>query len=131
MKAPNKEIPLLYLFVYKTLVEKFGMCNRIIPRKKILEVWRRSIHNVPRKYDYYILQEMCEYGLIEKISIQEFQLFGFDCNKKLSMNEKLKFLDSLTTKEVELIEKMAPKKFKLLGGDANKKLKKINDFFLW
>lgn len=127
----NDKIPLLYLFVYKTLVEKFGKHNRIIPRKAILEIWRRSIHNVPRKYDFYIIQEMCDYGLLEKVSVQEFKLFGFNPQGRLTVNEKFKFLEELSPKEIKIIEKIAPKQYKLLAGDANRKLKKINEFFLW
>lgn len=131
MTENNNEVPLLYLFVYKSLVEKFGKCNRIIPRKTILEIWRRSIHNVPRKYDFYILQEMCDYGLIEKINVQEFKLFGFNADDKLCMNDKFKFLEGLNPEEIKVIEKIGPKQYKLIAGDANKKLKKINEFFLW
>ena len=124
------EVPLLYLFVYKNLIDKFGKHDRIIPRKGILEVWRRCIHNVPRKYDFYLLQEMCFFGLIQRINPQEFQLFGFDAEGKLSANAKLKILDSLTPSELRVLDRLAPKHYKLFGECANTKLKKLNDFFL-
>jgi len=131
MMKKDDEIPLLYLFVYKNLIDKFGKHDRIITRKVILETWRRCIHNVPRKFDFYILQEMCEYGLIERINPQEFQLFGFDADGKLSTNAKLKVLDSLTSSELKVLDRLAPKHYKLVCEGSNIKLKKLNDFFLW
>ncbi len=80
----DKEIPLLYLFVFKSMIDKFGKKDRILFTKQLLEIWRRCIHNVPRKYDYFILQEMCEYGILEKVSSQKYVLFGSKANKKLA-----------------------------------------------
>jgi len=130
-KAKKDEVPLLYLFVYKNLIDKFGKYDRIISRKKILEVWRRCIHNVPRKYDFHVLQEMCEFGLMERVNSQEFQLFGFDSDKTLITNPKFKILKSLTPSELKVLDKLAPKHYKLIGSEANNKLKKLNEFFLW
>jgi hypothetical protein len=113
------------------MVEKFGKRNLIISRKRILEVWRRCIHNVPRKYDYHILKEMCNYGLLEKISPNEFQLFGLDSDKKMKLNEDFKILEELSVEDVKIIEKLVPSKFKFLGANATQRLKKLNDFFLW
>ncbi len=125
------EVPLLYLFVYKNLIDKFGKYDRMISRKIILETWRRCIHNVPRKYDFHILQEMCEFGLLERVNPQEFQLFGFDSEGKLSANTKLKILDSLTPSELRVLDRLAPKHYKLVCSGANIKLEKLNNFFLW
>jgi hypothetical protein len=130
-KVKPEDIPLLYLFVYKTMVEKFGKHNRIISRKKILEIWRRCIHNVPKKYHFYILQEMCDYQLLEKINAQDFELFGNDADGNLTLNEKFKLIESLTPQELKILEKMSPQKYKLLGAEANKKLRKLGDYFLW
>ena len=127
----DKDIPLIYLFIYKNLIEKFGKYDRIVSRKGILEVWRRCIHNVPRKYDFYVLQEMCELGLMERINPQEFQLFGFDADGKLSANQKIRVMDNLTPSELRVLDRLAPKHYKLIGSGANVKLKKLNDFFLW
>jgi len=82
-KIKDNDIPLLYLFVFKAMTEKFGKQDRILFTKQLLEIWRRCIHNVPRKYDYYILQEMCDYGMLEKITTQKYILFGSRANKKL------------------------------------------------
>jgi len=125
------EVPVLYLFVYKNLIDKFGKYDRLVSRKAILEVWRRCIHNVPRKFDFYVLQEMCEYGLMERINPQEFQLFGLNADGKLSANEKLKVLDSLTASELRVLDRLAPKHYKLICDGAEVKLKKLNEFFLW
>ena len=80
----DNEIPLLYLFVFKSMTEKFGKMDRILFTKQLLEIWRRCIHNVPRKYDYYILQEMCDYEMLEKITSQKYILLGSKANQKLA-----------------------------------------------
>lgn len=129
--ADSNEIPLLYLFVYKKLIEKFGKYNRVISRKALLEIWRRCIHNVPRKYDYYILKEMCDYGLLERINNQEFKLFSQDYKKNIKLNTNFNLLEDLSPSELQVLNKLGAEKYKLLGADANQKLKKLNDFFLW
>jgi hypothetical protein len=127
----QNEVPLLYLFVYKSLIEKFGRYNRVLSRKSILEIWRRCIHNVPRKYDFYILQEMCEFGLLEKINSKEFQLSGSKSDEKLTSNQKFGVIESLTPSEIKILKKLAPKHYRLIGKGAHKRLKKLDDFFLW
>ena len=74
---------------------------------------------------------MCGFGLMERINPQEFQLFGFDADGKLSANERLKVLDSLTPSELRVLDRLAPKHYKLVCEGSNIKLKKLNDFFLW
>lgn len=130
MVNPN-ETPLLYLFVYKNLIEKFGKYNRVVSKKAILEIWRRCIHNVPRKYDYYILKEMCKYGLLEKVNNQEFKIFCQDYNHHLKLNTNFNMLENLTPSELKILSKLGVEKYKLMGANANQKLKKLNDFFLW
>jgi len=130
MVTPD-DIPILYLFVYKHLIEKFGKQNRIITKKAILEIWRRCIHNVPRKYDFYIIKEMCKYGLLEKVNSQEFNLFSQDYQKNLKLNRDFELLEDLTASELNVLNKLGTEKYRLLGATANKKLKKLNDFFLW
>lgn len=127
----HDEIPLLYLFVYKTFIEKFGKHDRIISKKSILEIWRRCIHNVPRKYDYYILKEMCRYGLLEQVNSQEFKLFSQDYQKNIKLNTNFYMLEELTPSELKILKKLGAEKYRLLGASANQKLKKLNDFFLW
>ena len=83
-KIKDNDIPLLYLFVFKTMTEKFGKQDRILFTKQLLEIWRRCIHNVPRKYDYYILQEMCDYEMLEKITSQKYILLGSKAPTKLA-----------------------------------------------
>jgi len=83
-KIVKEDIPLLYLFVFQSMIDKFGKTDRVLFTKQLLEIWRRCIHNVPRKYDYYILQEMCDYGMLEKLTTQKYILLGSVANQKLS-----------------------------------------------
>lgn len=130
-KNDKYNIPLLYLYIYKTLIDKFGKRDIIVSRKKVLEIWRRSIHNIPRKYDFFILKEMDEYGLIRKLNNQDYELFGLSFDNKICLNDKCIMLDKLKPSEIRVLQNMAPKQYKFIGSDANKKLKKLNEFFLW
>jgi hypothetical protein len=125
-KQKNKEklsedVPLLYLYVYKQMVEKFGHSNKVLSTKNILEVWRRCIHNVPRKYDYFIMKEMEGFGLIERFTNQKNCFYG------VHSDEILKNLNRCD----ELAEILYTQKWKFVGSKANKKLQKLSDYFLW
>lgn len=77
------KVPLLYLYVFRLMIDKIGMEDQIITNKQLLEFWHRNIYNVPRKYDAHILNEMCEYGLLEKINTQKYQFNGKKASQKL------------------------------------------------
>jgi hypothetical protein len=77
------KVPLLYLYVYRLMVDKLGMEDQITTNKQLLEFWHRNIYNVPRKYDAHILNEMCEYGLLEKINTQKYYFYGKKAGYKL------------------------------------------------
>lgn len=78
-----EKIPLVYLWIYKKMVDKFGKENQIIFSKNMLEIIRRALQQVPRKYDYFILKEMMHYGLIDKINSQKYKLLGSRADQKL------------------------------------------------
>lgn len=117
----NRECPLLYLYVYKQMVEKFGKANKILSTKQILEVWRRCIHNVPKRYEYFILKEMESYGLIERFTNQKNCLYGSFIDEAV---DKLDKYDKIS-KIIEM------QKWKFIGTKSNKTLQKLNDYFLW
>jgi len=117
----NEDCPLLYLYVYKQMVEKFGHANRILTTKQILEVWRRCIHNVPRKYDYFVMKEMEGFGLVERFTNQKNCFYGVHAEQVL---EKLNKCD-------ELAKILYMQKWKFIGSKANKNLQKLGDYFLW
>lgn len=79
----DEEVPLIYLWIFKKLCDKWGRCNTIVYSKEILEVVRRTIYQVPRKYDYFILKEMEKFQLIENINQQRHKILGSCANKKL------------------------------------------------
>lgn len=72
----NQRVPLLYSYVFKLMIEKLGKSDQITTSKQLLEIWRRNIYNVPRNYDYHILTEMCEFGLIARINTQKYEFYG-------------------------------------------------------
>jgi len=103
------------------MVEKFGRSNKVLSTKQILEVWRRCIHNVPRKYDFFVIKEMEHYGFLEKFTTQKNCFYG------VHAEEILKDLN----KKDELATILYSQKWKFFGAKANKKLQKLGDYFLW
>jgi hypothetical protein len=80
--------PLVYLYIYKKMIEKFGKSNNLVPAKKLIEITRRTVYQIPKRYDYFILGEMQEYCLLQKINTQKYMLFGANADKKLKkLNE--------------------------------------------
>lgn len=65
------------------MVEKMGKTNQVTTAKQLLEFWHRNIYNVPRAYDFHILSEMCEFGLIERINTQKYIFYGGKAQQKL------------------------------------------------
>lgn len=55
----------------------------MVTTKQLLEFWHRNIYNVPRKYDIHLLNEMCDYGLLDKINTQRYMFYGHKARKKL------------------------------------------------
>lgn len=80
---PYNKTPLIYLWIYKKMIDRFGKDNQIILAKNLLEVLRRTVYQIPRQYDYFILKEMCGYGLLEKVNSQKYKLLGSLADKKL------------------------------------------------
>jgi len=70
------EAPLLYLYIYSRMLEIFGHKNQLITGKQLINVWRNYIVNVPRIYDFHILTEMCNYGLVRRIDTQKYIFYG-------------------------------------------------------
>ena len=71
-----KNAPFLYLYVYQSMTDKLGSSDQTVSAKQLLEIWRRNIYNVPRKYEFHILTEMCQYGLIKRINSQKYIFYG-------------------------------------------------------
>lgn len=60
-----KQVPILYLWIYKKLVDRG---NYLITHRKLKEILRRTIHQIPKPLHIKIIREMEEYGLIENVN---------------------------------------------------------------
>lgn len=89
-QVPEKDYPLLYLYIYSRMSESFGKKNILVTGKQILAVWRKYIPNVSRMYDDRILSDMARYGLIRMINTQKFIYYG---EKYTSKIKKLSLLN--------------------------------------
>jgi len=84
------EAPLLYLYVFSKILEIFSYKNQVLTGKQIIGVWRTYIPNVSRIYDYHILTEMCNYGLIRRINTQKYIFYGGKGVTKLKKMARLR-----------------------------------------
>ena len=58
------------------MIEKLGSHDQIVESKQLLEIWHRNIYNVPRCYDFHILTEMCDYGLLRRVNTLKYVFYG-------------------------------------------------------
>ena len=79
----TQEIPLVYLWIYKKFCDKWGRYNVIVFTKDIEEIIRRTVYQIPKKYDQCIIKELERFELIENINQHKFKLNGSLANKKL------------------------------------------------
>ena len=79
----QNEIPIIYLWIYKKFCDKWGRCNTIVYTTELKAIMRRTIYQIPNKYDYAVLKEMINYKLLEKINRHKCKLLGFNAGKKL------------------------------------------------
>jgi len=70
------DAPLLYVYIYSRMVELFGQKNKLMTGKQLINIWRTYIPNVPRIFDYHLLTEMCNFGLIRRIDSQKYVFYG-------------------------------------------------------
>lgn len=84
------DAPLLYLFIFSKMCDMFGRKNQLISGKQLISVWRTYIPNVARIYDYNILTEMCNYGLIRRINTQKYIFYGGKARIKLKKMNRLR-----------------------------------------
>lgn len=82
-------IPATHLWIYKKIKEKHGI--RIIRTCDIIEIIRRTIYQIPKRFDYIVLDEMCEYGLLQKIDRLKCRVLSSDCDKQLKKIENYYF----------------------------------------
>jgi len=80
-------IPLVYLFIFNQMCKKHGKKDKILTYKAVLEIWKRNVYNVPKKYYTHFIQEMCDFELIEQISFgkrfKQYKMYGYTKRKCL------------------------------------------------
>jgi hypothetical protein len=85
VKLKGKEnVPLIYLYIYSKMLEKFGHKDIIMSTKNLIEICRRTVHQIPKKYDFFILKELENYDFLKKINTQKYLFKGTGNEKKLS-----------------------------------------------
>ena len=65
-KKPKKPIPLIYLYIYKRIIDRFRVGEEI-SYKYIFEAIKRVVYQIPNRYCNIILNELEGFGLIEKV----------------------------------------------------------------
>lgn len=90
MKTEND--PFIYLWIYKKMCDKWGRnCNTVVYSKDVIEIIRRTVYQIPKKYDYYILKELERYNFVETINQQKCKILGLDSQKRLKRVENYCF----------------------------------------
>lgn len=85
VKLKGKEnVPLIYLYIYNKMLEKFGHKEIIVSTKNLIEITRRTVYQIPKKYDFFILKELEDYEFLKKINTQKYLFKGIGNEKKLS-----------------------------------------------
>ena len=89
-KKCKDDIPLIYLFIFNQMVKKYGRKDKILSYKAVLEVWKRNVYNVPKKYYSHFIEEMCEMGLLKQVSFgKRFKQYGMNGYSKRKCLDKL------------------------------------------
>lgn len=69
------------------MVKKYGRKDRVLSYKAVLEVWKRNVYNVPKKYYTHFIDEMCDQGLITQVSFgkrfKQYKMNGYSKKKCL------------------------------------------------
>ena len=89
-KKKQVDIPATHLWIYKRVKEKHGI--RIVRNLDVVETIRRTVRQIPKRFGYIVLDEMCDYGLIEKIDRLKCRVLNNDCDEKLKMIEDYYFI---------------------------------------
>jgi hypothetical protein len=77
------EIPFPYLWIYKKFCDRWGRCNIIVYTTEVKEVMRRTIYQIPKRYDDKLLKQMERYDLILRINKHKTKILGAMANKRL------------------------------------------------
>ena len=131
-----EKIPLIYLYIYKNLIEDTKLFEEVSYRSLISE-FSRTIFKIPRKYYDIVIKELIDFKLIEKISFGRSPTYNIthnnyiDAIKELDSLEKsglrFKILKDKFEKLIKDIEKVESldQKYKLLRINYEKLLRKL------
>lgn len=73
-KSEDK-IPIIYLFIFSKILEKYSR-GGIVYAKNLIEILRRTVYQMPGKYDYFILEELEEFKLVKKLDRYKYEIIG-------------------------------------------------------
>jgi len=81
MIESNKEIPLIYIYIYAKFKKNLSGTPFVRP-SYLLGILKR-ICRIPKILHYPILKEMQKFGLLQRINKQSWEVLNNNCNKKL------------------------------------------------
>lgn len=78
-------IPLIYLFLYKRIKDKFGF--RIADIKALKECIKRNVYNLPWNYHSIIIHEMSQLDMLKKVDRNNFQILRLKINCERTLKQ--------------------------------------------
>lgn len=132
---PNK-VPLIYLYIYRTLRENFKV-GQPITYKCLVFRFKQIIYHIPRKYYDIAIKELIDLGLMEtleggrspvyKLNEKDYESLFLDLEKLKKSTQRFKILNSRYQKLLKIIEKEEKfnQKYLLLECDYKKQLRKL------
>jgi len=149
MDKRSENVPLIYLYIYKKLVENTKRF-KIIPYRVLISEFsqRILIRRIPRKYFDIIIKELIDFKLMEKVSKGKSPTYKISHKDYKNKINELKSLEKSGLrfkilkdkykkffKELEQIEDLT-KRYNLLKCDYEKQLrklelKKLKEYHYW
>jgi len=142
-KKPKNPIPLLYLYIYKRIVDRFRIGEEI-SYKYVFEAIKRVAHQIPNRYCRIVLNELEEFELIEKVKenkrapVYEIKRKDYEdlirnLNKIKQSTQRFKILKSDYDKLIQRIEKIENfnQKYKVLEHNYTKFIKDLEEYHYW
>lgn len=91
----NNEIPYIYILLYSKLKEK-AVISPYVSMKFIDSVFNQYLRNIPKIIRSFIIEDMAELKLLQKINKRQILILNSDCYKDLNNYKKYnKWITSL------------------------------------
>jgi len=81
MAKVNKQIPLIYIYIYAKFKKHLTSTPFVRP-SYLLEILKR-ICRIPKVLHYPILKEMAKFNLVKRVNNQLWEVLSNPCNKQL------------------------------------------------